>query len=82
MQLCFQSAVDRGFSIAVTPHLDDGHGDKAWRNGLVFDPTQRYGDFSYVRVMLEPLAEALALLELRRDTKIWFAMQGEGARLS
>ena len=38
MLRCFQAALDAGFSIAVTPHLDDGLGEHAWRNGLAFDP--------------------------------------------
>lgn len=33
MLACFQHALDKGFSIAVTPHLDDGSGQKGWRNG-------------------------------------------------
>jgi hypothetical protein len=41
MQRCFQTALDVGYSIAITPHLDDGLGGHAWRNGLAFDPLVR-----------------------------------------
>ena len=31
-----------------------------WRNGLLFDPLQQYGNYSYADVMLYPLAAALS----------------------
>jgi hypothetical protein len=30
-----------------------------WRNGLRFDPFKKYGDWSYVDIMLDPLVNAL-----------------------
>ncbi len=30
-----------------------------WRNGLLFDPFKKYGDWSYLDIMLSPLVEAL-----------------------
>ena len=45
-----------------------------WRNGLLFDPLQKYGNFSYADVMLYPLAAALAAAA-DADTKIYMAMQ-------
>ena len=30
-----------------------------WRNGLRFDPFKKYGDWSYVDIMLDPLVHAL-----------------------
>lgn len=30
-----------------------------WRNGLLFSPTTKYGQYSYSDIMLKPLAEAL-----------------------
>ena len=42
MTTCLAAAVDAGLGIAVTPHLDDGLGLGAWRNGLLMHPTQNY----------------------------------------
>ena len=49
MQLCINSAVnEHGFThITVTPHIDsrdtgDGWTIRAWRNGLVLDPRQKW----------------------------------------
>lgn len=41
MELCFQRAIDLGMDISLVPHLDDGGKSSAWRNGLVFSPTQK-----------------------------------------
>ncbi|KAK9785590.1 hypothetical protein WJX73_003263 [Symbiochloris irregularis] len=76
MQACFQAAVNQGLSIAITPHLDDGLGLGGWRNGLRFDPLEKYGDYSYVDFMLYPLADALNAV-LQEDTEVDFGMQGE-----
>lgn len=45
-----------------------------WRNGLLFDPAKKYGNFSYQEIMLNPLADALAQVATS-STKIYFAMQ-------
>ena len=45
-----------------------------WRNGLLFDPLKKYGNYSYTDVMLYPLATALANVATA-DTKIYMAMQ-------
>ncbi len=64
---------------------DDGSPDKAWRNGLTFNPAQKYGGYSYNEIMLEPLADALraaldATKEYRFGTKpkIYFSLQVGG----
>ncbi|GBF88099.1 hypothetical protein Rsub_00811 [Raphidocelis subcapitata] len=70
MRVCFAEALRLGLAIAVRPHLDDGTGNGAWRNGLLFRPTERYGGASYQdlarppktnapEIMLDPLADAL-----------------------
>ncbi|CAL8461829.1 g1360 [Coccomyxa elongata] len=77
MAACFKKAIDLGLStIAVAPHLDDGLGYGGWRNGLLFDPMKKYGNYSYTDIMLNPLADALAQ-SATSSTKIYFAMQGE-----
>nr|QOL01152.1 putative extracellular protein CSOL_075 [Pseudococcomyxa simplex] len=77
MAACFQKAIDLGLStIAVAPHLDDGLGYGGWRNGLLFDPAKKYGNYSYADIMLNPLADALAQVATS-STRIYLAMQGE-----
>jgi hypothetical protein len=45
-----------------------------WRNGLLFDPLKKYGNFSYTEIMLNPLADAMAAAATS-GTNIYFAMQ-------
>lgn len=40
-----------------------------WRNGLRFDPFKKYGDWSYVDIMLDPLVNALRS-SMTADTKV------------
>ncbi len=44
----------QGLHIAIKPHLDDGTGKGAWRNGLLFQPATKYGAYSYADIMLYP----------------------------
>lgn len=83
LTLCFREAVHLNLGISIVPHLDDGGGSKAWRNGLVFNPLEQYGGLSYMDIMLHPIADALAAAMrpepagFRPATRVWFAMQGE-----
>lgn len=56
MAACFKTAVDAGLDIAISPHLDDGLGLGGWRNGLVFDPLEKYGaqGLSYALLPVPP----------------------------
>jgi hypothetical protein len=45
-----------------------------WRNGLIFDPLVKYGDYSYAEFMLYPLADALNAV-ITPTTKVYIAMQ-------
>ena len=76
MQRCFKRAIDAKFSIALTPHLDDGTGQGRWRNILNFDPIEKQRGFSYADVAIFPLTDALNAVATP-DTKIYFSMQGE-----
>jgi len=76
MGVCFKAAVDARLSIAVSPRLDDGCGLGGWRNGLLFDPFKKYGEWSYMDIMVQPLIEALRSA-MTEDTKVWFSLQGE-----
>ena len=88
MTACLRSAVARGLSVALAPHIDDGApGSGAWRQGLVFDPLKPHsvpwgGDaMSYDDFILAPLAAAVANTSTA-TTKVWFSTQGEmGATL-
>jgi hypothetical protein len=85
MTLCFKEALLHGYTIYVRPHLDDGTGQGAWRNGLLFKPKEVYEGFSYYDIMLAPIADALreavqAVAEegsLKERPVIYFATQGE-----
>jgi hypothetical protein len=61
---CFKHAVEQGFDIAITAHLDDGNMAGVWRNSVKFEP-QRRGSyngqetFSYEEAMLFPIADAI-----------------------
>eukprot|EP00884_Botryococcus_braunii_P003248 jgi/Botrbrau1/12924/Bobra.92_1s0004.1 len=76
MTECFQRAISYGMDIVLAPHLDDGYGLGGWRNGLIFDPLAKYGDYSYLDFMLNPLADALNAV-MTPHTRVWIAMQGE-----
>jgi hypothetical protein len=85
MSLCFAEALRQGFTLYVRPHLDDGTGAGAWRNGLLFRPAQKYGGFSYADIMLDPLADALASAYKQAASEqvlpvnpvVYFGLQGE-----
>ncbi|KAG2493204.1 hypothetical protein HYH03_008624 [Edaphochlamys debaryana] len=82
LELCFRRAVEEGLGLSIVPHLDDGGRTAAWRNGLKFNPKQKYGGFSYEDVMLNPIADALAAAIAVTPSwvdplPVWFALQGE-----
>eukprot|EP00775_Hariotina_reticulata_P013864 gene13864-13986_t len=90
MTLCFAEALRQGLTLYIRPHLDDGTANGAWRNGLLLQPEQDYGGFSYYGIMLAPIADALkqalsitaqegSLRSLpgRNRPVVYFAMQGE-----
>jgi hypothetical protein len=66
---CLKYAVDMGFDIAFTPHLDDGLNNGQWRNAMKINPVERYGGMSYFEVVLKPLADAMAAA-LRPNTYV------------
>lgn len=82
MQKCFKRAVDLGFNIAITPHLDDARQGGLWRNSLVFSPEQpmKNNQTNYYDGVLKPLINALNAVR-KPDTKIWFGMQVRSSKL-
>jgi hypothetical protein len=86
LALCFAEAMRGGLTVSVRPHLDDASPARAWRDGLAFDPLADYGGWSYKQIMLNPVADALALAlkETRAEreraakpAKVYFSLQGE-----
>lgn len=77
MYLCMKTAYDNGMVVSTHPQLDiePGSRGEAWRNGYVFNPTQKIQGYSYDDIMLSPLSNAA--LNLGRDAQIDFSMQGE-----
>ncbi len=59
MQACFSRAVQHRMAIHISPQLNDGTGQAAWQNLLNLNPLKKYEDFSYIEVMLYPLALAI-----------------------
>ena len=68
-QPCLKYAVDLGFDIAFTPHLDDGLNNGQWRNAMRINPLEKYGGMSYFDVVLKPLADSMAAT-LQPDTYV------------
>ena len=73
---CLQYAADKGLGIAVNARVDDGLSLGGWRNTLVFDPLEHYGNYSYLKAILYPLADAVRLA-MDNGTHVDFEMQGE-----
>jgi hypothetical protein len=71
---CFAQAVQLGLDIFITPHVDDGGPATIWRNALKLDPIAPYGPWSYLSVLIRPMAEALNQVA-RKGMKVWFCMQ-------
>jgi hypothetical protein len=55
-------------------HFNQAQG--GWRNTLVFDPTAKYGKWSYEEAIIQPLADAAAAAA-SSGTQIEFTPQGE-----
>ena len=76
MKACFIRAVEYNMSIAVTPHLQYSTDPATPSNTLDFNPLLDYEDFSYMDVMLTPLASAINAA-INNKTEVWFALQGQ-----
>ena len=75
LSACVKRAADRGVTVSVIAHLDNMK-EYTWRNILQYSPTQKYGGYSYVDVVLKPIADALAPA-VKKTTKVIFMLQGE-----
>jgi len=72
-------AVDKGFRLALHPHLDDGTSTltgraTSWRNGIKFNPSVIYGQMSFYDALLAPAARAMAAANYRK-APTYFALQ-------
>jgi hypothetical protein len=73
---CMQYAASKGLNIAVNARVDDGRSLGGWRNTLKFNPTQKYGKYSYEEIILNPLADMLSSAAAA-GSQIEFTLQGE-----
>ncbi|KAL4438699.1 hypothetical protein ABPG77_006303 [Micractinium sp. CCAP 211/92] len=78
LKACMQLAVSRGHDLSVNMHVDDATkgGLGGWRNTLLFSPLQQFSGLSYVDVVLNPIADAIAGA-VGPSTQVWLTMQGE-----
>ena len=73
MQACFARAVEYNMSIEVTPRLQHSADPTIPSNTLDFRPLIDQEDFSYMDVMLTPLAAAInGAIDIK--TRVWFAL--------
>ena len=63
-------------AIHISPQLNDGTGQAAWQNLLNLNPLTPYEDFSYIEVMLYPLAHAINGA-VQEETQVYFTLQGQ-----
>ncbi|EFJ48011.1 hypothetical protein VOLCADRAFT_91598 [Volvox carteri f. nagariensis] len=75
-------ALNTAFIIQRKGYEFNLHLTAAWRNGLLFNPKQKYGGFSYQEVMLNPTVDALAAALAAKPAwvdplPVWIALQGE-----
>ena len=81
MQACFVRAIEYNLSIEVSPRLQHSTGQNISSNTLDLSPLLDYQGFSYMEVMLLPLAHALSGA-VNNKTEVWIALQGQmGASL-
>lgn len=76
MHACFARAVQHRMAIHISPQLNDGTGQAAWQNLLNLNPLTEYEDFSYIQVMLYPLAHAINGA-VHEGTQVYFTLQGQ-----
>lgn len=80
-QACFVRAIEYNLSIEVSPRLQHSTHQSIPSNTLDFNPLMGYEGFSYMEVMLLPLAHALNGA-INNKTEVWVALQGQmGASL-
>jgi hypothetical protein len=67
---------DHNMEIFILPHIDAGGRVQTWRNWVDFDPLERYGGYSYEKLMIETIADALAEAA-GAETHVEMALSGE-----
>ena len=56
---CLKKASDLGFDIEINVRVDDGMSKEGWRNTLLFDPTEIYGNYSYTTAIIDPIIQVI-----------------------
>eukprot|EP00882_Tetradesmus_deserticola_P017054 GHRQ01018246.1.p1 GENE.GHRQ01018246.1~~GHRQ01018246.1.p1 ORF type:complete len:302 (+),score=102.60 GHRQ01018246.1:187-1092(+) len=78
---CMKRAVDNNMYIVTHIHLDDGYDKGTWRNGVIFNPNQKYGALTFWEAVGKPTALAIKDANYKKRD-VYYAMQAEmGATL-
>lgn len=76
MKACFRRAVEYNMSIEVSPRLQYSTGRNISSNSLDMSPLLEYEGFSYMSIMLSPLAHAINGA-INNRTEVWLSVQGQ-----
>jgi hypothetical protein len=79
LKRAFAKAARLKLDIAILPHVDAAGPRSGWRNDFDLDPLKVCGGFTYKKVMIDSIADALAA-SVRKDTEVEFALTGEMGR--
>jgi hypothetical protein len=72
----FARLVERKMEIFILPHIDSNGAVDTWRNWVDFDPRVPYAGYSYEKLMIDTIAEALEDVAAP-DSYIELALSGE-----
>ena len=76
MKACFRRAVEYNMSIEISPRLQHSTERTIPSNTLDFNPLMEYEGFSYMSIMLTPLARAVNGA-INNKTQVWMSLQGQ-----
>eukprot|EP00882_Tetradesmus_deserticola_P019643 GHRQ01021163.1.p1 GENE.GHRQ01021163.1~~GHRQ01021163.1.p1 ORF type:complete len:113 (-),score=24.65 GHRQ01021163.1:188-526(-) len=72
-------AVDNNMYIVTHIHLDDGYDKGTWRNGVIFNPNQKYGALTFWEAVGKPTALAIKDANYKKRD-VYYAMQVGSAK--
>jgi hypothetical protein len=76
LQQVFARMVEHDMDIFILPHIDAGGDVQTWRNWVDFDPRESYAGYSYEKLMIDSIANALADT-VKASTRVELALSGE-----
>jgi hypothetical protein len=68
--------VEHDMDIFILPHIDAGGDVQTWRNWVDFNPHESYAGYSYEKLMIDSIADALADT-VKPSTGVELALSGE-----